>query len=117
MRNAKTKMAAALVAAAATMAAGTAVPAQAMTGHRVVFRSWGTPYRAMVSVDGNTSIDRMRVLPWQQTQYMSGYKLEYANITVEDVNGYRRVGCSITKDGRIVARDVSSFGYAWCMMP
>lgn len=104
------------VAAPLTMVATS--PAEAVTTKRVVFRAWGTPPRAMVEVDnGRTSVERLRYLPYKTVKYVTaGYwgDLQYVDMVVEDMHGYRQVGCEIRVNGVVRARDVSTYGYAWC---
>lgn len=94
----------------------TEAPAQAATAHRIVFRAWGTPPRALVDVAGKTDIEMRRNLPYKNVQYLSGWDRSFASISVEDSRD-RRVGCSITDNGVLVARDVSNYGFAYCYHP
>lgn len=95
----------------------TTSPAHAAVKHRIVFRAWGAESRARVDVSGRTDITMMRSLPYRTTQFLSGFDRSFAMMSVEDPHGFSTVGCSITDNGRLVARDVSTFGIALCMHP
>jgi hypothetical protein len=106
------------IAATAAVTGGVvaASDADAAVTKRVVFKTWGVPERGLVEVSGKTTIERMRYLPYRTTQYLSGFDLDWASVTVEDPRGYRKVGCSITVNGVVKARDVSTYGFAWCSL-
>jgi hypothetical protein len=81
----------------------------------VTFKAWGIP-RARVHVIARNDIELTRPLPFSTTQYLTGIDYTFATIGVEDTHGYRTVGCAIYVNGRLRSRDVSTFGYALCML-
>jgi hypothetical protein len=83
-------------------------------GSKVVFKAWGDISRGSVDIDARHDIERTRSLPYREVQYLSGFDLDWAMMSVEDMNGFGTVGCSITVNGRLVAREVSDYGLAFC---
>ena len=104
---------AAIAAVTAPVAVATSAPAQAASAHRIVFKTWGTTAYGTVDILGKHDITMRRHLPYTSVQYLSGIDLTFAMVSVE-IPGYSNVGCSITDNGRLVARDVSA-GMALCM--
>jgi len=87
--------------------------ASAAGTHKYVFKAWGRVSYAKVDIVGHHDITLRRHLPFSQTQYLSGLDASFAMMSVE-IPGFKSVGCSITRDGKLVARDVSP-GMALCM--
>ena len=91
-------------------------PSRSQGCSTVVFKAWGALPRARVDVSAANDIEMMRRLPYRQVACLSGWDLTFSDISVEDPrsDGYAMMGCSITINGRMVSRDVSDFGFAWC---